>query len=55
MNHTHVIAFLLGCIAQGLFTIGFVCWDTRRKLRSTRQRFEAENIFDLERERRTRP
>lgn len=55
MNHTHVIAFLLGCIAQGLFTIAFCVWDTRRKLRSIRKRFEAENIFDLERERRTKP
>lgn len=52
MNHTHVIAFLLGCIAQPLFTIGFECWRTRAKLRSNRKRFEAENVFDLERERR---
>ena len=48
MNNTHVIAFLLGAIAQALFTIGFTIWDTRRE-RVRRNAAEAENIFDLER------
>ena len=50
MNNTHVIAFLLGCIAQALFTIGFTLWDTRRKLRTIRKQVQAESIFDTERE-----